>query len=162
WAVVDNTQDEDWENVELALVAGLPVSFIHDLYTPRHIRRPVVEVQETTGVLPPTVEEAFELGVADYEEPESKGRWGAAAGGFGGRGCRCPRARGPQGPGRATTPLGRQLGPGPGARTQAGRPLRVPDRASRHHPPQSIRPGPHRAEIVRGPAGPATQPRYPP
>ena len=35
WAVVDNTQDEDWENVRLSLVSGLPVSFVHDLYTPR-------------------------------------------------------------------------------------------------------------------------------
>lgn len=60
WAVVDNTQDEDWENVRLSLVAGLPVSFIHDLYTPRYIRRPVVEVKETTGVLPPEVEEGME------------------------------------------------------------------------------------------------------
>ena len=56
WAVVDNTQDEDWEDVRLSLVAGLPVSFIHDLYTPRYIRRPVVAVKETTGVLPPEVE----------------------------------------------------------------------------------------------------------
>jgi hypothetical protein len=60
WAVVDNTQDEDWENVELCLIAGLPVSFIHDLYTPRYIRRPEVKVQETTGVLPPTVEEGMQ------------------------------------------------------------------------------------------------------
>lgn len=59
WAVVDNTQDEDWENVQLALIAGLPVSFVHDLYTPRYIRRPVVEVQETTGVLPPEVEQGM-------------------------------------------------------------------------------------------------------
>jgi len=59
WAVVDNTQDEDWEDVQLSLVAGLPVSFVHDLYTPRYIRRPVVEVQETTGVLPPEVEEGM-------------------------------------------------------------------------------------------------------
>jgi hypothetical protein len=59
WAVVDNTQDEDWENVRLSLIAGLPVSFVHDLYTPRYIKRPVVEVQETTGVLPPMVEEGF-------------------------------------------------------------------------------------------------------
>jgi hypothetical protein len=56
WAVVDNTQDEDWEGVKLSLVAGLPVSFVHDLYTPRYLRRPVVEVKETTGVLPPEVE----------------------------------------------------------------------------------------------------------
>jgi hypothetical protein len=61
WAVVDNTQDEDWENVQLSLVAGLPVSFVHDLYTPRYIRRPVVQVQETTGVLPPVVEEGIPM-----------------------------------------------------------------------------------------------------
>jgi hypothetical protein len=66
WAVVDNTQDEDWENVQLSLVSGLPVSFVHDLYTPRYIKRPVVAVQETTGVLPPMVEDA----VADFDEAE--------------------------------------------------------------------------------------------
>jgi hypothetical protein len=55
--VVDNTQDEDWVDVGLTLVAGLPVSFVHDLYTPRYIKRPEVRVQETTGVLPPIVEE---------------------------------------------------------------------------------------------------------
>ena len=60
WAVVDNTSDEDWSDIDLALVAGLPVSFTHDLYTPRFIRRPNVEVKETTGVLPPTVEAGFE------------------------------------------------------------------------------------------------------
>jgi hypothetical protein len=66
WAVVDNTQDEDWEDVQLSLVAGLPVSFVHDLYTPRYIRRPVVAVQETTGVLPPEVEEGMDrLGMVD-------------------------------------------------------------------------------------------------
>lgn len=67
WAVVDNTQDEDWENVQLSLIAGLPVSFIHDLYTPRYIRRPEVKVQETTGVLPPMVEEGI-----DFSEPEEE------------------------------------------------------------------------------------------
>jgi hypothetical protein len=67
WAVVDNTQDEDWENVQLSLVSGLPVSFVHDLYTPRYIRRPVVAVQETTGVLPPVVEEGIEQKLADFD-----------------------------------------------------------------------------------------------
>lgn len=60
WAVVDNTSDDDWVDVSLALVAGLPVSFVHDLYTPRYVRRPVVEVQETTGVLPPMAEAGFD------------------------------------------------------------------------------------------------------
>ncbi len=70
WAVVDNMQDEDWENVSLSLIAGLPVSFTHDLYTPRYIRRPEVRVAETTGVLPPEVEEgmgAAAMSVADEE-----------------------------------------------------------------------------------------------
>jgi hypothetical protein len=78
WAVVDNMQDEDWENVQLALVAGLPVSFEHDLYTPRYIRRPVVQVQETTGVLPPVVQEAFEMdlelaAMEDQDMPRTAG-----------------------------------------------------------------------------------------
>src|SRR5262245_61092709 len=74
WAVVDNTQDEDWENVRLSLIAGLPVSFIHDLYTPRYIRRPVVAVQETTGVIPPQVEEGMEQALysVDLAEPEEQ------------------------------------------------------------------------------------------
>ena len=79
WAVVDNTQDEDWENVALSLVSGLPVSFIHDLYTPRYIRRPTVEVQETTGVLPPEVEDgmamsslAMSQSMAEYDAIEER------------------------------------------------------------------------------------------
>jgi hypothetical protein len=39
WALVDNTQDEDWDDVAITLVAGLPVSFVHDLYSPRYRRR---------------------------------------------------------------------------------------------------------------------------
>jgi hypothetical protein len=65
WAVVDNTSDEDWVDVSLTLVAGLPVSFVHDLYTPRYIRRPVVQVKETTGVLPPTAEAGFDDDLSD-------------------------------------------------------------------------------------------------
>jgi hypothetical protein len=60
WALVDNTQDEDWEDVSLTLVAGLPVSFIHDLYSPRYKRRPVVRVQEEAAYAPPVLEEALQ------------------------------------------------------------------------------------------------------
>jgi len=59
WAVVDNTQDEDWENVSLSLVAGLPVSFIHDLYSPRYQKRPEVKVKEEAAYAPPQSEKAF-------------------------------------------------------------------------------------------------------
>ena len=70
WAVVDNTSDEDWSEVDLTLVAGLPVSFTHDLYTPRYIRRPVVEVRETTGVLPPMAEYGFDDDLDDDDDDE--------------------------------------------------------------------------------------------
>jgi len=40
WAVVDNPSDDDWNDVTLSLVAGLPVSFRHDLYTPQYRSRP--------------------------------------------------------------------------------------------------------------------------
>ncbi|WNG43651.1 hypothetical protein F0U60_05735 [Archangium minus] len=60
WAVVDNTGDEDWEDVDLALIAGLPVSFVHDLYNPRYMKRPVVEVRTEAAAAPVIPEEAFE------------------------------------------------------------------------------------------------------
>jgi len=80
WAVVDNTQDEDWENVSLSLISGLPVSFIHDLYTPRYIRRPEVRVQETTGVLPPEVEEGMAMARLAHDVSEYELERGGAAG----------------------------------------------------------------------------------
>ncbi len=58
WAMVDNTQDEDWEKVSLTLVAGLPISFVHDLYAPRYKRRPVVNVAEEEAYGPPVLETA--------------------------------------------------------------------------------------------------------
>jgi len=42
WAIVDNDGDTDWNNVELALVTGRPVSFIQNLYAPYHIFRPTL------------------------------------------------------------------------------------------------------------------------
>ncbi|MDR2792431.1 MAG: DUF4139 domain-containing protein [Treponema sp.] len=42
WAIIDNDSDMDWENVELSLVTGRPVSFIQRLYTPYHLSRPVL------------------------------------------------------------------------------------------------------------------------
>lgn len=63
WALVDNTTEDDWVGVRLSLVAGLPISFVHDLYTPRHRRRPIVRVEEAAAVAPPVVEAGrpFEL-----------------------------------------------------------------------------------------------------
>ena len=44
WAIVENTTDRDWQDVDLSLVSGQPISFIQDLYTPLYIERPEVAV----------------------------------------------------------------------------------------------------------------------
>ncbi|ATB45085.1 hypothetical protein [Corallococcus macrosporus] len=59
WALVDNTGDEDWVDVKLSLIAGLPVSFVHDLYNPRYMKRPVVEVKTEAAAAPVIPEESF-------------------------------------------------------------------------------------------------------
>lgn len=42
WAIVDNVGEMDWNNVELSLVTGRPVSFIQNLYAPYHTNRPIL------------------------------------------------------------------------------------------------------------------------
>ncbi len=39
WAIVDNVSGEDWKRIALSLVAGTPLAFSYDLYTPRYRRR---------------------------------------------------------------------------------------------------------------------------
>jgi hypothetical protein len=52
WALVDNVQDEDWNDVTLSLVSGAPISFIQDLQQPRYKRRPVVGMPDDVTVAP--------------------------------------------------------------------------------------------------------------
>src|SRR5271168_2812538 len=54
WAIVDNTVGEDWDNVELSLVAGAPHSFIQELSEPYYGRRPVVPLPESIQLSPQT------------------------------------------------------------------------------------------------------------
>ncbi|HTV47066.1 MAG TPA: hypothetical protein VMG59_01350 [Phycisphaerae bacterium] len=42
WAIIDNQTDNDWNDVQLNLVGGRPISFVEDLYQPLYIPRPVV------------------------------------------------------------------------------------------------------------------------
>jgi hypothetical protein len=44
WAIVDNVSDEDWENVQLSLVSGSPVSFIQPIQQPFYRYRPIVPI----------------------------------------------------------------------------------------------------------------------
>lgn len=59
WALVDNTHDEDWTDVQLSLVAGLPVSFVHDLYSPRYRQRPEIRVETEAAYGAPVLEAAL-------------------------------------------------------------------------------------------------------
>jgi len=52
WAIVDNTTDEDWNNVKLSVVSGRPISFISLLDTPRYGRRQVAELPEDRAAGP--------------------------------------------------------------------------------------------------------------
>src|SRR5690348_4321975 len=54
WAIVDNTVGEDWDAVELSLVAGAPHSFIQQLSEPFYGRRPVVPLPESVQLSPQT------------------------------------------------------------------------------------------------------------
>ncbi len=52
WAIVENTTDIDWEDVQLGLVSGRPVSFQMDLYQTLFTNRPEVPVPTIPGVAP--------------------------------------------------------------------------------------------------------------
>jgi len=65
WAIVDNTTPMDWDNVELSLVAGAPVSFVQNLSQPLYARRPVVPLPEGFQVTPQTHEATLEEGEAE-------------------------------------------------------------------------------------------------
>jgi hypothetical protein len=59
WAIVDNTVGEDWNDVELSLVAGAPQSFIEQLSQPYYARRPVVPLPQSVQLSPQTHESAM-------------------------------------------------------------------------------------------------------
>jgi hypothetical protein len=63
WAVVENTQDEDWNDVRMVLVSGRPISFQMDLYQPLNMTRPVVEPELFASLRPPTYQGAVQQAV---------------------------------------------------------------------------------------------------
>lgn len=44
WAIVENTTEEDWRQIDLSLVASQPVGFTMDLQTPLFVQRPDIAV----------------------------------------------------------------------------------------------------------------------
>ncbi|MBX3267216.1 MAG: hypothetical protein KF831_10960 [Acidobacteria bacterium] len=61
WAIVDNVSDESWDNVQLSLVSGSPVSFIQNLQKPLYRYRPIVPIPDDLN-LDPQIYDAEELG----------------------------------------------------------------------------------------------------
>ncbi len=65
WAIVENTTDDDWNNVQLALVSGRPISFAMDLYEPLYVNRPVVVPELFASLRPRLYGQAMEKQGAD-------------------------------------------------------------------------------------------------
>jgi hypothetical protein len=54
WAIVENTSEEDWNNVNLSLVSGRPISFVMDLYQPLYVPRPEAQLDLFASLSPQT------------------------------------------------------------------------------------------------------------
>jgi hypothetical protein len=52
WAILENTTDEDWDQVEVSFVAGSPMSFVMDLYTAYYPQRAEIPVGVTAAPKP--------------------------------------------------------------------------------------------------------------
>ncbi|MHB8866400.1 MAG: hypothetical protein ACYC6N_28780 [Pirellulaceae bacterium] len=83
WAIVENTTDEDWSDVQLTLVSGRPVSFVMELDQPLYVARPHV-MPELYGSVAPRV---YDRGrAASARAVDSEGFPAGAAGALGGLG----------------------------------------------------------------------------
>lgn len=52
WGIFDNRLEEDLQGIALSLVAGMPISFIYDLYTPFTPKRPEVKEEQRVAAGP--------------------------------------------------------------------------------------------------------------
>lgn len=68
WAIVENQTENDWNNIELSLISGRPISFIYNLYSPLYIPRLLVQPELYTSLRPQTYEPG--IGLPREEELE--------------------------------------------------------------------------------------------
>jgi len=71
WAVVDNTVGADWDNVQLALVAGAPQSFIQPLSQPIYSHRAEIPIATEAQRIPVT-HEAAEIAMPEVAQRMAK------------------------------------------------------------------------------------------
>jgi hypothetical protein len=74
WAVVDNVGEEDWQNVELSLVSGTPVSFIQHIQKPLYRYRPVVPIPQDLNLNPQVYESGEILTMGESNAQRLSGR----------------------------------------------------------------------------------------
>ncbi len=72
WAVVDNVSGEDWNNVQLSLVAGTPMSFVYDLHTPQFMKRVDLTPQNRQVAMAPIIERSGVAMPAAEPAPSAK------------------------------------------------------------------------------------------
>jgi hypothetical protein len=72
WAIVENTTDDDWDGVRLALVSGRPISFVMDLYRPLYAPRPEVQPKLYLSLRPQVYGQPMEKAKA-LEDAEGAG-----------------------------------------------------------------------------------------
>lgn len=53
WAVIENMSGQDWQDVELTLASGNPVTFRQALYSAYYVDRPEIPVEVLGRILPP-------------------------------------------------------------------------------------------------------------
>ena len=68
WAQIDNPTGEAWNNVDLTLISGMPVSFVMDLYQPLYTSRIKLDVPGTEVAAP----RRYEAAVKTRPKPTSQ------------------------------------------------------------------------------------------
>jgi hypothetical protein len=69
WAIVENQTDNDWNDAQLALVSGRPISFVQELYAPLYLPRPVVKPELYAGLRPQTYASGLEPPASKTVQP---------------------------------------------------------------------------------------------
>jgi hypothetical protein len=66
WGIFDNRLEEDLTDISLSLTAGMPISFVYDLYTPYTPDRPIVKDEGRVAAAPVMFEGALLQDEAPY------------------------------------------------------------------------------------------------
>eukprot|EP00026_Physarum_polycephalum_P003005 Phypoly_transcript_03014.p1 GENE.Phypoly_transcript_03014~~Phypoly_transcript_03014.p1 ORF type:complete len:752 (+),score=129.91 Phypoly_transcript_03014:328-2583(+) len=101
-ALVDNVQEDPWDNVQLSLITGFPVSFKYDLYAPKYRNRPFL-VPPEDGAPVDSIMSPMETKPYSPPPPQHAAAWGHAVAkkGRGGGGARREKPQKTESPGLA-------------------------------------------------------------